>query len=184
VPVINGLSDALHPCQAFADMLTIFEHYGQLNGLKLAYIGDGNNVAASLLNAAAHFGLSFAIAAPEGHELPPEMIENARRAGVTIDETVHPQVAVEGADVVYTDTWVSMGQEAEVAAREAAFGNFQVNSRLLRLANRGAIVMHCLPAHRGQEITDEVADGPQSVIFQQAENRLHAQKAILVELMR
>lgn len=184
VPVINGLSDELHPCQALADVLTIYEHYGHLDGLKLAYIGDGNNVAASLLNAATKFDMNFAIAAPEGHELPPQMVENARRAGAIVDESIHPQVAVEGADIIYTDTWVSMGQEAEVAAREATFAGYQINNKLLRLASRGAIVMHCLPAHRGQEITDEVADGPQSVIFQQAENRLHAQKAILVELMR
>ncbi len=184
VPVINGLSDALHPCQALADVLTIYEQFGRLEGLKLAYIGDGNNVAASLLNASIQFGMSFAMATPEGYELPVEMFEAARDAGTTVEASIHPQVAVEDADIVYTDTWVSMGQETEVAAREATFGSYQINYRLLRMANRDAIVMHCLPAHRGQEITDEVADGPQSVIFKQAENRLHAQKAVLVELMR
>lgn len=184
VPVINGLSDDLHPCQAFADMLTIYERFSHLEGLKLAYIGDGNNVAASLLNACTHFRLRFAIASPEGYELPSERIEAARRLGCTVDTSIHPQAIVEDADVIYTDTWVSMGQESEVAAREATFGAYQVNASLLSRANPHAIVMHCLPAHRGQEITDAVMDGPQSVVFQQAENRLHAQKAILAALMR
>jgi len=186
VPVINGLSDDTHPCQAMADMLTIYEHYGHLEGLKLAYIGDGNNVAVSLLYAAAHFGLDFSIATPEGYELPAEARERgsqlASRTGITIRETTHAQQAVADADIIYTDTWVSMGQEEEAAQRRSIFEPFQVNQDLLRMTGKSSIVMHCLPAHRGDEITDAVADGPQSVIFQQAENRLHAQKAILVEL--
>lgn len=187
VPVINGLSDDRHPCQAMADMLTIYEHFGDLKGRKLAYIGDGNNVAASLLAACAHFGLDFAIASPEGHELPVQFIlaanDMAREHGIKIETFTEPQAAVFGADVIYTDTWVSMGQEAEVQERIKTFTPYQVNSDLLHQAKSETIVLHCLPAHRGQEITDEVADGPQSKIFAQAANRLHAQKAILVSLM-
>jgi ornithine carbamoyltransferase len=187
VPVINGLSDSYHPCQAMADMLTIHEHFGHLQGLKLAYIGDGNNVVASLYNAAAHFGLDLAIATPEGYELPEYVRQGAaalvEKQGISILETTHPQQAVEGADVIYTDTWVSMGQEAEAEERRTQFDGFQVNDELLRHTGKQSIVMHCLPAHRGDEITDAVADGPQSAIFQQAENRLHAQKAILVHLL-
>ena len=182
VPVINGLSDYLHPCQAFADVLTIYENFGHLEGLRLAYIGDGNNVARSLLNAAAHFGIDFAIASPVGYELP-EASNYPLHTEMMLNTSHDPMKAVKEADVIYTDTWVSMGQEDEVAAREAKFDAFQVNAELLKNAHPDAIVMHCLPAHRGQEITDEVADGPQSVIFQQAENRLHAQKAILVKLL-
>jgi ornithine carbamoyltransferase len=187
VPVINGLSDDAHPCQAMADLLTIYEHYGRLEGLKLAYIGDGNNVAASLMYAAAHFGLDFAVATPEGYELPPTVRESAAqiiaRTGIDVVETTHPQMAVEGADVIYTDTWVSMGQEAEAAERRETFASYQVNDTLVQQAKKSCIVLHCLPAHRGDEITDAVADGTQSAIFQQAENRLHAQKAILVHLL-
>lgn len=186
VPVINGLSDDTHPCQAMADLLTIYEHYGHLEGLKLAYVGDGNNVAASLLYAAAHFGMDFSIATPEGYELPQYARERgsqlAAQTGITIRETTHPQQAIADADIIYTDTWVSMGQEEETAERRNTFAPFQVNEDLLRMTGKPTIVMHCLPAHRGDEITDAVADGAQSVIFQQAENRLHAQKAILVEL--
>lgn len=187
VPVINGLSDATHPCQAMADILTIYERFGHLDGLKLAYIGDGNNVAASLLYAAAHFGLDFAVATPEGYEPPQEIRETAAslidRSGITVLETTYPQQAVEGADIIYTDTWISMGQEAETEERRGIFAPYQVNKKLLEMAGKQCIVMHCLPAHRGDEITDDVADGSQSAIFQQAENRLHAQKAILVHLL-
>lgn len=183
VPVINGLSDDQHPCQALADMLTIYEHYGHLKGLKLAYVGDGNNVAVSLLQAAAHFGMNFAIAAPEGYELPVRMLDEARESGIRVEASTRPEQIIDGAHAVYTDTWVSMGQEDEVAAREKIFSAYQVNQTLLKQAAPGAIVLHCLPAHRGQEITDDVADGPQSAIFPQAENRLHAQKALLVQLM-
>ena len=187
VPVINGLSDDRHPCQAMADILTIYEHFGRLEGLKLAYIGDGNNVAASLLSASAHFGLDFSIATPPDFELPAKPLlaatEHARQHGITIEALNDPHVAVFEADVIYTDTWVSMGQEDEIKKRLEIFQPYQVNQELVKHAKPQAVVMHCLPAHRGQEITDEVADGPQSVIFDQAENRLHAQKAILVKLM-
>jgi ornithine carbamoyltransferase len=185
VPVINGLSDSSHPCQAMADILTIVEHYGDTDGLRLAYIGDGNNVAVSLLQACAHFGIHYQIASPEGYELPASVVDEARAINPDID--IHrlrePAEAAQGADILYTDTWVSMGQESEAAKRQAAFASYQINAQLLAQAEKHTIVMHDLPAYRGKEITDEVADGPQSVIFAQAENRLHAQKAILVSLM-
>lgn len=187
VPVINGLSDEFHPCQAMADMLTIHEHFGFLRGLKLAYIGDGNNVAASLIVAAAHFGMDFAIASPPGYTLPPEVTAKARHiadhTGINIDITTHPDQAVEDADVIYTDTWTSMGQEAEALERREIFHDYQVNADLVAQTDRETIVLHCLPAHRGEEITDEVADSEYSKIFEQAENRMHAQKAILVKLL-
>ena len=187
VPVINGLSDGFHPCQALGDILTIREHFGRLEGLKLAFVGDGNNVAASVALACAHFGVSFSIATPEGYEMKRPIREQATsiagRNGSEVEMNTRPQVAVAEADVVYTDTWVSMGQEAEAAERVGEFGAFQVNDELLRFANRNVIVMHCLPAHRGDEITDSVMDGPQSKIFEQAENRMHAQKAILSHLL-
>lgn len=187
VPVINGLSDYNHPCQAMTDMLTIYEHYGQLQGLKLAYVGDGNNVAVSLLVAAARFGVNMAMATPEGYEVPAPTRQLADQlaatTGMTIEYATHAEQVVTQADVIYTDTWVSMGQEAESAERRATFQPFQVNSALVQQAKPQSIVMHCLPAHRGDEITDDVADGPQSAIFQQAANRLHAQKAILVRLL-
>lgn len=187
VPVINGLSDDRHPCQAMADMLTIYEHFGKLEGLKFAFVGDGNNVAQSSLLACAQLGLDFSIASPEGYELPASFIEQSSalvsKSGIKVETLVDPIEAVQNADVIYTDTWVSMGQEDEVKAREAKFAAYQVNNKLLSHAKPHAVVLHCLPAHRGQEITDEVADGPHSLIFPQAENRLHAQKAILVKLM-
>ncbi len=186
VPVINGLSDYNHPCQAMADMLTIYEKFGHLEGLKLAFVGDGNNVATSLLFASMRFGLNFSIATPPAYALPESVIVKAMRIAPDPDMitiTTDPVEAVENADVVYTDTWTSMGQEAEAERRRKVFPPYQVNNELLSHAKPTAIVMHCLPAHRGEEITDEVADGPQSAIFQQAENRLHAQKAILVRLM-
>ncbi len=187
VPVINGLSDAQHPCQALADVLTIYERFGRINGVRVVYIGDGNNVALSLAQAAANFGAHFAVATPPGYGLSEEDMavvgEIAERTGGTIEAYEDPYTAVKNADVVYTDTWVSMGQEAETDQRLEALRPYQVNDDLLRRADKHAIVMHCLPAHRGDEITDGVADGDQSVIFQQAENRLHAQKAVLVTLM-
>jgi ornithine carbamoyltransferase len=186
VPVINGLSDYNHPAQALADMFTIWEQKGQLAGLKLAYVGDGNNVARSLLFAAMKLGLHFAIATPPGYSLAEDDIELAHgfsTAGAHIELYERPEAAVADADVVYTDVWTSMGQEDERDQRVKALAAYQVNQHLVRQARRDCLVMHCLPAHRGEEITDEVADGPNSVLFPQAENRLHAQKAILVTLL-
>ncbi|MEL6307306.1 MAG: ornithine carbamoyltransferase [Chloroflexota bacterium] len=186
VPVINGLSDEYHPCQAMADILTIYECFGTLEGIKVAYIGDGNNVAASLLYACAHFGCDFAIATPEGYELPATVREIAaplvEKSGITVTEAVRTEMVVQGADVLYTDTWISMGQEDEAAERRATFDGYQINDAMLANTGKQSIAMHCLPAHRGEEITDAVMDGEQSAVFQQAENRLHAQKAILVHL--
>src|SRR5215207_278057 len=187
IPVINGLSDSSHPCQALADILTIHERCGGLQGVRIAYVGDGNNVAASLVEAATHFGAHFAIATPPGYELSEDVLSKAddigARTGATIQAIHDPYAAVENADVVYTDTWISMGQESQTAARIQAMQPYQLNTKLVAQARRDAIVMHCLPAHRGQEITDDVADSTQSVIFDQAENRLHAQKAVLVKLL-
>jgi ornithine carbamoyltransferase len=187
VPVINGLSDFNHPCQAMADMLTILERFGQLKGLKMTFIGDGNNVAVSLAFACMRLGIDFTVAAPEGYALPSRALamaeEMAQESGASLRQLHDPQAAVEGAHVIYTDTWVSMGQEEEAEHRKQVFPPFQVNEALVDLADSSAIVMHCLPAHRGEEITDQVADGSHSVIFQQAENRLHAQKAILATLL-
>jgi ornithine carbamoyltransferase len=187
VPVINGLSDDHHPCQALADILTIYEHFGRLEGLKWAYIGDGNNVAASSLFAAAHFGLDFATATPPQYRIPAAMVEAAmpvmQRNEISFEQYENPVDAARDADILYTDTWISMGQEAETAERERIFDGYQINDELLSHAKPGAIVLHCLPAHRGQEITDSAMDGAQSAVFQQAENRLHAQKAILVKLL-
>jgi ornithine carbamoyltransferase len=187
VPVINGLSDSDHPCQAMADLLTLWEHFPKLKGLTLAYIGDGNNVAASLLQGCAKLGINFSIASPDGYSLGEFILsqseQDAAANGSWIRLFHDPAQAAAGADVLYTDTWVSMGQEEETLLREKAFAGYQINSSLLQTANPGAVVLHCLPAHRGKEITDEVADGPQSLIFPQAENRLHAQKAILMHLL-
>jgi ornithine carbamoyltransferase len=186
VPVINGLSDYNHPCQAFTDIFTIFEHFHSLENLNVTYVGDGNNVALSLLLACVKLGINFTIASPEGYDISPAVWSSAKKESQINDSLIkqlrEPQEAVKNADVVYTDTWTSMGQEEESKKRESLFPPFQVNSSLLKLAKPTAIVMHCLPAHRGQEITDEVADGPQSLLFTQAHNRLHAQKAILVDL--
>jgi len=187
IPVINGLSDYNHPCQALADVLTIYEHFGHLSGIHVSFIGDGNNVAVSLLHACAKLGMDFSIASPEGYDLDPSALLSAekiaQKSGVTIRTLRDPHEAVVESDVVYTDTWTSMGQEKESEKRMQIFPPYQVNHELLKSAKSNAIVMHCLPAHRGQELTDEVADGPQSMIFPQAHNRLHAQKAILVELL-
>lgn len=187
VPVINGLSDYSHPCQGITDIFTIWEKLGDPEGLKLAYVGDGNNVAVSLLFAATKLGMHFAIGNPPGYDLPANALalgrQFAQETGSRIVTTRDPVEAVTDADIVSTDTWTSMGQEAEQAERAAVFPPYQVNRNLLAHARPDAVVMHCLPAHRGQEITDEVADGPQSILFDQAENRLHAQKGILAVLM-
>lgn len=187
VPVVNGLSDFNHPCQAMADMLTILERFGQLMGIRLAYVGDGNNVAVSLLYACSRLGMSFSIATPEGYGLPTQAVavaeDLAHDSGASIEMHTQPVDAVRGAHVIYTDTWTSMGQEQEEAERESVFAPYQVNAALVQHAQPTAIVMHCLPAHRGKEITDQVADSGQSVIFSQAENRMHAQKAILARVM-
>lgn len=187
VPVINGLSDREHPCQALADLFTVLEKKHRLHGLKMAFVGDGNNVAKSLMYACALSGMDFAIATPPGYELAKYNIDQAASMaaamGGSINVNVDPAIAVQGADVLYTDVWASMGQENEAAERGKIFPPYQLNGALLARAKPDAIVMHCLPAHRGQEITDEVIDGPHSVVFDQAENRMHAQKAVLVELL-
>jgi ornithine carbamoyltransferase len=185
IPVINGLSDYSHPCQAMADLMTAEEHFGRLPGLTLAYVGDGNNVARSLMVACAKFGVKFRIASPPGYELEKELVDRIMGECPTLDfASAHdPHDAVRGADVIYTDTWVSMGQEAEKAQRLPVFKPYQINADLLAAAPKTAVVMHCLPAYRGVEITDEVIDGPQSVIFQEAENRLHFQKGLIAVLL-
>jgi ornithine carbamoyltransferase len=187
VPVINGLSDYNHPCQAMADALTIYEHYGHMQGLNVSFIGDGNNVAVSLLHTCAKLGANFTLASPEGYGMSPHAVEIGReiaaQSGSSMRFIHDPHEAAHHADVIYTDTWTSMGQEAETKKREQVFPPFQVNAALVSEANPDVIVMHCLPAHRGQEITDEVADGPHSALFPQAHNRMHAQKAILVWLL-
>jgi len=187
VPVINGLSDYNHPCQAMADALTIQEEFGSLKGLNIAYVGDGNNVAVSLMHICAKLGANFTIASPEGYDLNPKAIEIARAiaadSGSKLRFLRNPHQAVQDAHVIYTDTWTSMGQEAEAKKREAVFPPLQVNEKLVAEARKDVIILHCLPAHRGQEITDEVADGPHSRLFPQAHNRMHAQKAILVRLL-
>ncbi len=184
VPVINGLSDYSHPCQGMADFLTILEHKGGFAGRKLAYLGDGNNVATSLLYGAALLGMDFAIATPKGYGLHPATWQMGQRlaaqTGATLTAVEDPLIAVRDADVIYTDTWTSMGQEAEAEQRRKLFPPYRVDEAKLAYAKADAIVMHCLPAHRGEEITDAVADGPHSALFDQAENRLHAQKAILL----
>ena len=187
VPVINGLSDRSHPCQILADLLTLREHRGQLEGLRLAYVGDGFNVANSLIAAAPLVGMSITLACPEGFEPGPDTVAEARAAanGATSIQVVRdPQEAVSGADAVYTDSWISMGLEDEVETRLQAFAPYQVNAALMDAAGDDAIFMHCLPAHRGQEVSDDIIDSPQSVVFDQAENRLHVQKALLVHLIR
>lgn len=186
VPVINGLSDYNHPAQGLADLFTILEHKRHLSGLKVAYVGDGNNVARSLLFGAAKVGMHFAAACPAGYTLSAEDLDKAtqmRSADTGITFTDDPAAAVNDADVIYTDVWTSMGQEEETAVRRQIFPPYQINQQLVSQAKADCLVMHCLPAHRGEEITDEVADGPNSVLFPQAENRMHAQKAILVSLL-
>lgn len=184
VSVINGLTDAEHPCQILADLFSIREKGIPLDGLRLAWIGDGNNVAKSWIDAAHVFSIDLRLAVPEGYDADSEAIRRVRESGRgTVTVVRKPEEAVSGAHVIYTDTWTSMGQEAEAAKRKAAFAGYQVNRQLLGLAAPGALVMHCLPAHRGEEITDEVMDGPQSIVFDQAENRMHAQKGVLVHCL-
>ncbi len=183
VPVINGLSDRSHPCQALADVLTIREHFGRLGGLHIAYVGDTNNVVRSLAIGAAYEEMSLSVASPEGYAPDAGFLKAAAQHGLRLHVTRDPFEAVQNADVIYTDTWVSMGQEAESEVRHQVMQPYQVNAGLLKAAPSHAIVMHCLPAHRGLEITDDVMDGPQAVVFAQAANRLHAQKAVLVRLM-
>ncbi len=187
IPVINGLSDYNHPCQAMADALTIQEKFGKLKGLNVTFIGDGNNVAVSLMHVCTKLGAHFTIASPKGYELPPQPVklasQFAKESGSKINLISDPHEAVKNAQVIYTDTWTSMGQEEEEKVRMQVFPPYQVNSTLVSEADSDVIVMHCLPAHRGQELTDEVADGFHSALFPQAHNRLHAQKAILVRLL-
>jgi len=188
VPVINGLSDHNHPCQGLTDLLTIYEKLGTLRGIKLAYVGDGNNVLHSLLIGGAKTGMRVTAATPKGYAPSAQVVDQAisisKTTGATIRLLTDPHDAVREAQVIYTDTWTSMGQEAEIEARLQAFPPYQINTTLLEGAGPDVGVMHCLPAHRGQEITDQVADGPHSWLFDQAENRLHAQKAILVDLFK
>src|SRR3990170_2028833 len=187
IPVINGLSDREHPCQTLADLLTVYERFGGFRGITLAWVGDGNNVCHSLLLGAAKVGLNLRVATPPGHAPEPEIVQNAERQaqanGATIGQTIDPAEAVRGADVIYTDVWASMGQEQEHAQRVRLFRPYQVNAALLRQARPEAVVLHCLPAHRGEEIADEGLDGPQAIVFDQAENRLHAPKALLAMIL-
>ncbi len=188
VPIINGLSDYNHPCQGLADLLTIYETFGKFRGVKLAYMGDASNVLTSLLFGGSKLGMDITAADPPGYQPAPDVLEKARQfaaaSGGSVKVTADPHEAVQGADVIYTDVWTSMGQEAEREERARVFPPYQVNAQLVGEARPDAVVMHCLPAHRGQEITDEVADGPHSIVFDQAENRMHAQKAILVDLLK
>lgn len=187
VPVINGLTDSQHPCQILADLQTIRECKGRLEGLKLAYVGDGNNVANSLLIGCAKVGMDISVATPKGYECDEYSVNVAKEAsalsGSTVVVTNDPYEAVKDADIVYTDTWVSMGMEAEKEKRTNIFMPYQVNNKLMAAAKEDAIFMHCLPAYRGFEVTEDVIDGPKSVVFDEAENRLHAQKAVLVKLL-
>jgi ornithine carbamoyltransferase len=186
IPVVNGLSDYNHPCQGMADALTIQEKFGKAKGLNVAYVGDGNNVAVSLMHVCAKLGWNFTIANPEDYDISPKAIEIAKEiikeTGSVLTFVRDPHEAVKGAQVIYTDTWTSMGQEEETVKREQVFLPYQVNEQLVSEADKDVMVMHCLPAHRNHELTDDVADGPHSVIFPQAHNRLHAQKAILAWL--
>ena len=188
VPVINGLTDDYHPCQALADLMTIYEHFGTFKGKKLTYIGDGNNVAHSLMIAAAKVGMDCTIAAPAAYFPQKSMVELAQsiaeQTGAKIDVMEDPKAAVKGSDIIYTDVWASMGQEEEALERMKHFADYQVNKGLVSHANPDFIFMHCLPAHREEEVTTEILEGPHSVVFQEAENRLHAQKALLVSLMQ
>ncbi len=188
IPVINGLTDLVHPCQILADFQTIREHKeGRLKGLKLAYIGDGNNMAHSLLYGGAKVGMDIAVATPPEYMCDAQVVKNAledaKATGAKLTLTCDPQEAIKGADVVYADTWVSMGQEEEKEEKIKVFSNYQINKELFSQADKHAIFLHCLPAYRGYEVTEDVIDGPQSVVFDEAENRLHAQKAVMVRLL-
>ncbi|MDK2916097.1 MAG: ornithine carbamoyltransferase [Euryarchaeota archaeon] len=183
VPVVNGLSDRLHPCQVLADIMTLTERFGDLHGLKLAWVGDGNNVCNSWILSSALTGMEIAVASPPRYRPKDEIVDRARAMGGKVTIVTDPIEAVRDADVLYTDIWVSMGDEQERAERLRALRGYTIDSRLLAQASPDALVMHCLPAHRGEEITDEVMEGPQSIVWDQAENRLHAQKALLVRLI-
>jgi len=187
VPVINGLTDSAHPCQALTDYMTALEHKGKLRGLKMAYIGDGNNMVHSLMVGAAKLGVDIAVATPEGYEPEADMtrqaVDFANKSGSKVIVCRDPREAIEGADLVYTDVWASMGFEAEQAEREKAFKNYQVNEELTKYAKSDYLFMHCLPAHRGEEVSAGVIDGAHSIVFDEAENRLHAQKAIMAAIM-
>ncbi|MBE0617734.1 MAG: ornithine carbamoyltransferase [Proteobacteria bacterium] len=183
VPVINGLTDLLHPCQVMADLLTVLERRGSLGNLRVAWIGDGNNMAHSWIHAAAALGFRLRLACPEGYRPAPEILETACKVGADVTVVADPREAAAGAHAVNTDVWASMGQEQEAADRAEIFRSYQVNAALMERASPNAIFLHCLPAHRGEEVTAEVIDGPRSRILPEAENRLHAQKAIMVELM-
>ena len=187
IPVINGLTDDQHPTQALADLLTVKENFGTLKGLKLAYVGDGNNVANSLLQACAKAGMDISVGSPKDYTCPDKYVEQAKKdaavTGSKIVMTTDPFEACENADVIYTDTWTSMGQEDEKAKRVEIFKDYQVNSKLMGVAHKDAIFLHCLPAYRGYEVTEDIIDGPKSRVFQEAENRLHAHKAILVNCL-
>jgi ornithine carbamoyltransferase len=183
VPVINGLTDLFHPCQVLADCLTLVEHKGSLDGLKITFIGDGNNMAHSWMEAAEKLPISFTLACPKGYEPNKEVEEKARRNGARIAVTQSVEEAAAGADAIYTDVWASMGKEEQAEERANSFRKYQVNDRVVAMADKDAVVMHCLPAHRGQEITAEVLEGPRCIAFDQAENRLHIQKAIMVWLI-
>ncbi len=188
IPVVNALTDHEHPCQAIGDFMTVSEHIGKLKGKKFAFVGDGNNVCNSLMLMAAKAGMNFTVATPEGYEPPPDVVrlsqEEARKSGSTIEVVRDPDDAVKSADVVYTDVWISMGQESEKEEKSRDFQDYQVNRELMKFAKRSAIFMHCLPAHRGEEVTDEVIDSKQSVVWDEAENRLHSQKAIIYTVTR
>lgn len=187
VPVINGLTDLHHPCQIISDLLTIFENKGRVKGIRMAYIGDGNNIANSLIEGAAIMGMEIRVAVPKGYEPYAAVLADAKslakKTGAVIEIMPDPLSAVKDADVVYTDVWTSMGQEDEEHRRKKVFERYQINCEIMKLANKDAIIMHCLPAHRGEEITEEMMESPQSVIFAQAENRLHMQKALLEMLL-
>ena len=187
IPVINGLTDLMHPCQILSDLFTVYEKKGKLKGLKLAYVGDGNNVANSLLQGCAITGMDICVASPAGYECNATIIEqakhHARKSGSKVVLTEDPEEAMKDADVVYTDTWISMGQEAEKELRLKIFMPYQVNSKLFSLAKEDAMFLHCLPAYRGYEVTEDIIDGPNSDVFEESENRLHMQKAIMVTLM-
>lgn len=187
IPVINGLSDFNHPCQALADALTIYEHFGKIKGINVCYVGDGNNVAVSLMQICSKLGSNFIIANPEGYDMPQVSVDAAKifatASGSKLTFLRDPHDAVKNVDVIYTDTWTSMGQEEETKKRETIFPSYQVNNKLVSEANEHVIIMHCLPAHRNHEITDDVADGLHSMLFPQAHNRMHAQKAILARFL-
>jgi len=187
IPIINGLTDLLHPCQVLADLFTILEKKGKLKGLKLAYIGDGNNMAHSLLHGCSKVGMNISVASPKGYKPKEEIINNALRNAKVMNSKVEildsPEEAVKDADIIYTDVWASMGQESETLERKKIFAQYQVNEKLVKNAKEDYLFLHCLPAHRGEEVVNEVIDSPNSVVFDEAENRLHVQKAIMVMLM-